>query len=196
MKQAFPISCNLSMLIFLIFLCLGNQRAVQAEPMTLKAVIGNKGLGCKVNLLERVLEFNPLQASKLVGTIQTYQIKPLTLQISCVDETEVLQPMLSLQGNTPYPNDTLQTVFLDGVPNGVGFMVRQSVDNQVISLADFYRPDLAINNYGDGVPIKILDSSNQYHSNTLLWVGVVGPLQPEIASGRFQAALTVNVAFE
>ncbi|UBX47795.1 fimbrial protein [Providencia alcalifaciens] len=196
MKQALSVSCSLSMLIFLIFLCFGSLRVAYAEPMTLKAVIASRGIGCEINLLERVLEFKALQASKLVGAIQAYQIKPLTLQISCVDETEVFQPILSLQGSTPYPNDTLQTVFLDGAPNGIGFMVRQSVDNQAISLADFYRPDLAIRNHGDGVPIQILDISNQYHSNTLLWVGVVGPLQPEITSGRFQAALTVNVAFE
>lgn len=196
MKLTYSISPRLRIFIFLIAFNVLFVKVSESAPLSLSAVIAKKGLGCEMKLLENVLDFKPLQANKLTGAIQALQIKPLTMQISCIDETEALQPMLSLQGNTPYSNDTLQTLFLDGAPNGLGFMIRQSSDDKPISLADFYRPDLAIGNNGYGVPIKILNSNNQYHSNSLLWVGVIGPLQPNIIAGHFQATLTVNVAFE
>jgi len=120
----------------------------------------------------------------------------LSLHIKCVDETQELQPTLTLRGVTPYASDALKTVFIDGAPNGVGFMVRQSTDNAPIALADFYRPDKAIGNGGAGETPTPLNSQNLYQSETLLWVGLVGPLQAAIKPGNFHASLAINVAFQ
>lgn len=165
--------------------------------LSLSAVISDSvGLGCQITVPDNVIQFTPLQVKTLVGVIKTYQIKPLTFRLSCVDETEELSPLLTLQGVTPYTEDTTASIFLDGTPNGVGFMVRQSADNSPIALADFYRPDIAIPNNGVPKLLTKLNTGNHYQSETVLWVGIVGPLTPAVVPGNFQAALTLNVAFQ
>lgn len=164
--------------------------------LSIHAVIATKGVGCEVVLPENVLQFKPLQANKLTGAVQTYQVKPLVVQLSCVDETESIQPMLTLQGTTPYSEDIQQVIFLDGPTNGVGFMVRQSPDDRPIALADFYRPDDAIGHQGNGQRLTVLNNDNLYRADTLLWVGLVGPLQSTVVPGHFHASLTLNVEFQ
>ncbi|EKT60166.1 fimbrial protein [Providencia sneebia] len=166
------------------------------NSLSINAVIANKGLGCEMVLPETVLQFIPLQTNQLTGAVKTFQIKPLVMQLSCVDETESILPTLTLLGTTPYVGDAEHTVFLDGTPNGVGFMVRQSADNSPIGLADFYRPSEAIGNNNLGQPLTLLDDNNHYQAEKILWVGMVGPLQSNINSGRFHASLTLNVAFQ
>ena len=170
--------------------------AEQEATLSLHAVIANKGLGCDLILPESVLQFKPLQSSQLTGAIQTYQIKALHVQVRCVDEIEAVLPTLTIEGQTPYSDDLEQAIFLNGTPNGVGFMVRQSMDDKAIALADFYQPDAAIGHGGSGVPLAVLNEDNFYQNETLLWVGVVGPLLPTITPGYFYASLTLNVAFE
>ncbi|EKT62037.1 fimbrial protein [Providencia burhodogranariea] len=197
MKLLTPVSQRLGLFAFVLATNVCALAANQDATLSINALISDKaGLGCEMTLPESVLQFTPLQANKLTGTIQTYQIKPLIVKLSCVDETEALKPTLTLQGRTPYAGDTQQAVFLDETPNGVGFMVRQSLDDQPIALADFYRPDEAIGNEGKGQSLTVLNNDNQYQTETRLWVGVVGPLQPEIIPGHFHASLTLNVAFQ
>ncbi len=170
--------------------------ADQAARLSLHAVIANKGLGCELILPENVLQFKPLQSSQLTGAIQTYQIKPLRVELNCVDEHEVVLPTLTIEGETPYASDVDQTIFLNGTPNGVGFMVRQSMDDKPIALAEFYQPAAAISQGGQGKRLTVLNEDNLYHSDNVLWVGLVGPFQPDIIPGNFQASLTLNVTFE
>lgn len=170
--------------------------AVQGAPLLMKAVIVDKDLGCEMTLRESVLQFSPLRTNQLMGAIQTHQIMPLRMQLACVDETKDILPTLFLTGETPYAQDTSQTVFLNGTPNGVGFMVRQSTDNTPISLANFYQPSTAIGSGGTGHPLAMLNSGNLHQYETLLWVGVVGPFQPNIIVGHFHASLTLNVVFQ
>lgn len=167
-----------------------------AAVSSLKAVIANKGLGCDVQVTEHTLQFKPLAVSQLTGTVQTYQVKPLQLQLQCEDENEAIRPTLTIEGETPYADDVEQTVFLSGSPNGVGFMLRQSPDDNPIALADFYQPALALGHAGQGNTLAVLDDDNHYHSDTTLWVGLVGPFQPVVIPGHFHASLTLNVAFE
>lgn len=169
---------------------------VLAADLSMMASIAKKGVGCEIVLPENVLTFTPLNMRQLEGPIRAYQIKPLILRLSCVNETELIRPMLTLRGITPYAEDLHQAVFLDDTPNGVGFMVRQSKDDKPIALVDFYQPDAAIGNDNTGQSLNILDSGNQYKSDDILWVGIVGPLQSNIIAGRFHASLTINVAFQ
>lgn len=170
--------------------------AEQAATLSLQAVIANKGLGCDLTLPETTLQFKPLSVSQLDGAVQTYQILPLHIQLHCEDEHEAIRPMLTVEGETPYPDDVDQTVFLSGTPNGVGFMLRQSEQDASIPLTDFYQPAAAIGQGGQGYSLTMLNDDNAYHSDTVVWVGLVGPFQPAIIPGHFHASLTLNVAFE
>lgn len=172
--------------------CLAEQEAL----LSLQAVIANKGLGCDLILPENTLHFKPLSSSQLMGAVQTYQIKSFRFQLSCVNEHEAILPTLTIEGETPYAGDVEQAVFLSGMPNGIGFMVRQSADDKPISLTDFYEPTEAIGNSGKGKALKILNEDNLYHTDNVLWVGLVGPFQHDIIPGHFHASLTLNVAFE
>lgn len=164
-----------------------------AEPVSLQAVIANKGLGCDFSVTESSLRFNPVAVKQLTGGVQTFQIQPIHLQLHCVDEQSAILPKLSLTGETPYMTDPDQVVFLSGPPNGVGFMIRQSENDQPIALSDFYQPTEAIGHGGQG---QALDESNQYTSDRVLWVGLVGPFLTDVVPGHFQASLTLNMAFE
>ncbi|WP_272518391.1 MULTISPECIES: fimbrial protein [unclassified Providencia] len=167
------------------------------STVSFKALISNSvGLGCKVIIPNNVLSFTPLKSNIVVGNIKTFQINPLVIRLSCVDETEELLPLLTISGVTPYQDDTTKSIFLDGNTNGVGFMIRQSIDNQQISLNDFYKPTEAIQNNGTPKQLSKLNSINAYQSETLLWVGLVGPLRTVVTPGNFSATLTVNVAFQ
>ncbi|WHT81640.1 fimbrial protein (plasmid) [Providencia rettgeri] len=170
--------------------------AAPVSTLSLQAIIANKGLGCDLIVPTSVLQFKPLQSSQLTGAIQTYQIQPLRVQLRCVDEHAAILPTLTIEGETPYAADIEQTVFLNGTPNGVGFMVRQSPGDTPISLAAFYQPTEAIGHGGKGTPLAVLDEDNLYTHEQILWVGLVGPFQEDIVAGHFQASLTLNVAFE
>lgn len=172
-------------------LALGKNSALQ-----MNAMIANKGLGCQMNLSENTLQFRPLQSSQLTGGAQTYQIQPLRVQLTCSEEQQTLLPTLTIEGVTPYSNDQQKVIFLNGKPNGVGFMLRQAIDENTISLADFYQPDQAISQGSKKNVLTTLDKNNNYQSETLLWVGLVGPFQPEITPGNFNASLTLNVVFD
>ncbi|EMC8780102.1 fimbrial protein [Providencia rettgeri] len=176
---------------------IANAFASTTNPSVLmEAVIANKGVGCEITLPQTLLRFKPLQANQLKGTVQTYEIQPLMVRLACVNETQILQPKLTLQGVTPYPTDSYKVIFLDEKINGIGFMVRQTTDGKPISLADFYRPDVAIGNTTTVVSLNSLTPDNQYQSESTLWVGMVGPFQSTIIAGRFQASLMLNVIFE
>ncbi|CAI1241587.1 Uncharacterised protein [Serratia fonticola] len=173
--------------------------ALAAEPvsvLSLQAVIANKGAGCGLIVPTSVLQFKPLKSSQLTGAIQTYQIQPLRVQLRCVDEQEAIKPTLTIEGETPYADDVEKAVYLNGKPNGIGFMVRQSLAGTPIGLAEFYQPAAAIGQGGKGAPLTELNKDNQYTSEQILWVGLVGPFLPEVLPGYFQASLTLNVAFE
>lgn len=170
-----------------------------AEPsavLSLQAVIANKGLGCEVTLPETTLQFKPLHSSQLTGGVTTYQIQPLRVQLQCEDEQEAIRPTLTIEGETPYAEDVEQTVFLSGTPNGVGFMLRQSAEDTPIGLTDFYQPTEAIGHGGQGEALPVLDDSNLYRRERVLWVGLVGPFQSPVIPGHFHASLTLNVVFE
>ncbi len=167
-----------------------------SSTIVMNAVISNKGVGCEMTLPQTLLRFKPLQDTQLKGMVQAYEIKPLVVKLYCVNETQAIKPKLTLQGVTPYSSDTYQTVFLDGTPNGAGFMVRQTTDDKSISLTDFYRPEAAIGNIKTRVSLNELNNDNQYQSEATLWVGVVGPFQSNIIAGYFHASLIINVAFE
>lgn len=179
--------------LFLLMLAINGQ-VLASSPLSLSALIATKGVGCEMTLPNTVLTFRPLQVNKLVGNIKTYQIQPIKLVLTCTDEKEEIQPTLSIQGNTPYQQAN-STVFLDGSLNGVGFMLRQSSDNNPISLADFYNPSEALANNGKPKVLASLDTANNYYKETVLWVGLVGPMQPDVIAGDFHATLTINVAF-
>lgn len=190
------VSLRLGFFTFLLTANFSTLAENENGALALHAVIANKGLGCELTLPESVLQFKPLHSSQLMGALGTYQIKPLRVKLACVDESEAILPILTLEGDTPYAQDIQQTVFLNGTPNGVGFMVRQSSDDKPIALVDFYQPDAAIGRGGNGKPLSLLNEANLYQNETLLWVGLVGPLQPEIIPGHFYASLTLNVAFQ
>lgn len=173
--------------------------ALATEPvsvLSMQAVIANKGVGCDLIVPTSVLQFKPLKSNQLTGAIQTYQIQPLRVQLRCVDEHEAVMPILTIEGETPYAEDVEKAVYLNGKPNGVGFMVRQSLEGTPIGLAEFYQPAAAIGQGGKGTPLAELNEGNQYTSDQFLWVGLVGPFLPEVLPGYFQASLTLNVAFE
>lgn len=173
--------------------------ALAAEPvnvLSMQAFIANKGVGCDLIVPTSVLQFKPLKSSQLTGAIQTYQIQSLRVQLRCVDEHEAIMPILTIEGETPYADDVEKAVYLNGKPNGVGFMVRQSLSGTPIGLAEFYQPAAAIGQGGKGTPLAELNEGNQYTNEQVLWVGLVGPFLPEVLPGYFQASLTLNVAFE
>lgn len=183
------------LLFFVIILFLTPKKF--ASTVSFKALISDSvGLGCKIHIPNNVLNFNPLKASSIKGNIKTFQINPLIINISCVDEIEELLPLLTITGNTPYQDDATKSIFLDGSINSVGFMIRQSANNQQISLNDFYNPTDAISNNGIPKQLTKLNSSNGFQSETLLWVGLVGPLNTKVIPGNFSAAITVNLAFQ
>lgn len=170
--------------------------AQQNAELSLSAVISNKGLGCELILPQTSFYFKSLTSNQLTGAIQTYEVQPLQLQLSCANEHEELLPVLTLKGETPYTEDTQRTIFMNGTPNGVGFMVRQSPDNKPIPLADFYQPNAAIGAGDRGHSLEILNQNNLYQSNPLLFVGLVGPLQTNIKAGSFYASLTLNIEYQ
>ncbi|OAT34598.1 fimbrial protein [Proteus myxofaciens] len=164
--------------------------------LSLHAMVANKGLSCELVLPQNVLQFKPLQANQLTGSVRTFQVLPLHLEMMCGDENENIIPTLTLSGETPYSQDTEQAVFLSGTPNGVGFMVRKSADDKPINVTDFYQPKSAIVKGGLGQPLTELNDKNFYRSDAVLWVGLVGPFQPEVIPGQFHASLILNMSFE
>ncbi|WP_336193009.1 hypothetical protein [Providencia stuartii] len=170
--------------------------AAQEAELSLRAFIANKGLGCDFSVTESELRFNPVAVKQLTGAVQTFQIQPIHLQLHCVEEQSAILPKLSLTGETPYSMDVDQVVFLSGTPNGAGFMVRQSENDEPIDLADFYQPTDAIGHAGKGQALTVLDDNNQYKSDRVLWVGLVGPFLQNAIPGYFHASLTLNMTFE
>lgn len=164
--------------------------------MLFNALIDDAIQGCEIRLAQNVLSFEPLLASQITGNTTTYQIKPLRLQLACLDVNKVVQPRLTLEGETPYSGVAQNTVFLTGTPNGVGFMVRYSADNQPINPSDFYSPTKAIGSGGPSIPLARLNQENSYQGEALLWIGLVGPLQAPVIPGQFHASLIINVVFQ
>ena len=184
--------------IFSTVLSLMLSGGVKAEngTMAMSALIDNDPLNCELSIPQNVLSFDPLLTSQVTGTVTTYQIKPLRLKLACIDTQKAVQPMLTIEGETPYSNVAQNKVFLNGTPNGVGFMLRQSENNKPIALSEFYSPGAAIGAGGHATPLMLLNEANQYQGESLLWVGLVGPLQPQVLPGQFNASLIINVAFQ
>ena len=196
MGSVIMISVHAGLVLMLLVLGGFTSAVAGSGSLTMSAVIATKGTSCTITPTEKILQFKPIKVNQLSGSVQTFQIKPLRLLLACGDETaQSIQPILTLEGDTPY-TETQQTVFLNGTPNGVGFMVRTLEDNSTPSLADFYQPDAALSAGGKGVELAALDTGNVYQNETQLWVGLVGPFQSQVTPGAFDASLILNVAFQ
>jgi len=160
-----------------------------AAQTSISAVISDD-LGCEIRL-PASLTFSPQRTSVFQGSPAAYEIKPLRAELSCPNKTNELVPKLSIEGHTPYGTDT---VFLDGEPNGVGFMLRLG-EGTSPSLNDFYAPDKAIKQ-GMTLSLSPLNMTNQHHTEEVFWVGLVGPVQGNVLPGKFFSALVFNVFFQ
>lgn len=163
-----------------------------SSTMTFKAIIGDDITGCDIILPETTLTFKPLHAKDIVEPASTFQINKLSLQLFCEDEVKDIIPSITLKGSTPY--GYTDAIFLNGEPNGVGFMVRKNNGNQP-SLGDFYNIDDAIKNNDYPLSLNILGNVNSYYSVEDFWVGLVGPLSDTIKPGPFSATLIININF-
>lgn len=165
-----------------------------AATVGFRALIGSNTEGCSVILPERTLNFSPVKSRDLTGAVTTHDIQLLQVVFFCQDATSPVIPSVTVTGNTPYTG-TDDTVFLDGLANGAGFMVRRSKDGPP-SLSDFYNTSLAVTNNSNPIVLTTLDENNDYYSEESFFVGVVGPLGSSVLPGPFSATLIVNVFFE
>ncbi|MES0689363.1 fimbrial protein [Providencia stuartii] len=170
-----------------LFLCGG--AFAKGNETEISAMI-NDDIGCEIRLPSS-LEFTPQRTSAFQGVTTTYEIKPLRAQLLCVDKTAELTPKLTLEGNTPYSENS---IFLDGIPNSVGFMLRVS-DGTPISLGDFFQLDKAIKR-GEPVFLTPLNLANHHQVEEIFLVGLVGPIDGNAVPGKFSAALTFNLIFQ
>lgn len=130
---------------------------------------------------------------------KTVEIRPITAQVGCDYD---VTPQVTVVGNTPYASNT--RVFLDSNPdwpdgtNGVGFMVLPVTaedDRAPPSLGDFYTTGLGGRAAVNGVPMDVIPlfGANDYATNQVLWVGLVGMADSSgIIPGAFQAKLTIT----
>ncbi|WP_195848305.1 MULTISPECIES: fimbrial protein [Providencia] len=167
---------------------------VSAATVSFSANIGSDTTGCSMLIPDSTLNFRPLKANDLTGGTTTYQIKPIQIVLFCTGTDDPIIPSLSVTGNTPYAS-TSDTVFLDGVVNGVGFMVRQS-DGSMPSQVEYYSPADAVVNSGTPMVMNTLDSNNGHYSEEVFWIGLVGPLGDTVVPGPFSATLIVNIIFQ
>ena len=189
MVRLTDILTKLSTVILLVSL----SNTIPASTVNFSAIIGTDTAGCSISVPESNLWFKALRIRDLTGSVTTHEIKPLKVVLSCTDTTETVTPSLSITGTTPY-SGVENTVFLDGVMNGVGFMVRQSDD--IPLLATYYSTDNAIKNNGRPLVLGTLNKSNGFYREEGFWVGLVGPFGDSIVPGPFSSALIVNVIFQ
>ncbi|WP_300003693.1 fimbrial protein [uncultured Cedecea sp.] len=173
----------------IIFLYLGTLPSTFAAQTDISAAIADD-IGCEIRVPVSLI-FTPQRTSAFQGAPAAYEIKPLRAALECAGKTRELVPKLSIEGNTPYETDT---VFLNGEPNGVGFMLRLS-DGSSPSLSDFYSPEKAIKR-GIALPLSPLNIANQHHTEEVFWVGLVGPVQDNVLPGQFFSTLTFNFLFQ
>lgn len=176
-------------LIVLSLVLLGTSLTARAEMTEISAVVTGDS-GCSMTI-PSVLNFTPQRTSAFQGAIKTHEIKPLQAVFTCTDKSGQLTPKITLQGNTPYNNDS---VFLDGAPNSAGFMLRLS-DNTSPGLSDFYDTEKSIKR-GKQILLNPLDEKNNYRTEEVFLVGLVGPVSGVATPGRFSAALTFNLIFQ
>lgn len=172
---------------FLLLLWCGSYSALSSET-EISAQI-NDDMGCEIHIPSS-LEFTPQRVSNFQGATTTHEIKPLPAQLVCVDKTAELVPQLTLDGNTPYSENS---IFLDGTPNSAGFMLRVS-DGTPPSLGDFFQLDKAIKR-GAQIPLTPLNTANHHQVEEVFLVGLVGPVEGNPTAGKFTAALTFNLIF-
>jgi len=153
-------------------------------------VVISDDIGCELRLPSS-LTFRPQRTSAFQGAAEAHEIKPLRAELACPDKTNELIPRLSIEGHTPYATDA---IFLDGEPNGVGFMLRLG-EGTPPSLSEFYAPEKAIKQ-GMTLSLSPLNIANQHHTEEIFWVGLVGPVQGNVLPGKFFSALTFNVFFQ
>lgn len=173
----------------IVLLYLGTSSLTFAAQTDIRAVISDD-IGCEIRLPVS-LTFTPQRTSAFQGAPTAREIKPLRAELACPEKTTQLVPRLSIEGHTPYDTDT---IFLDGEPNGVGFMLRHG-EGTAPSLNDFYAPDKAIKP-GVALSLSPLNIANQHHTEEVFWVGLVGPVQGNVLPGKFFSALTFNVFFQ
>lgn len=173
-------------IIFFYLITLSPVFAVQTE---VSAVISDD-VGCDIQL-PTTLNFIPQRTAEFQGVPAAHEIQPLHAKFTCTNKANQLVPKLSIEGQTPYTSDV---IFLDGDPNGVGFMLRQS-EGITPSLSDFYAPEKAIKR-GEALSLSPLNIANQHQTEEVFWVGLVGPIQGNVLPGTFFSALTFNVFFQ
>ncbi|WP_416886561.1 hypothetical protein [Marinospirillum sp.] len=174
-------------IIFVVFTSVSHA----SSTMTFRALIGEDITGCDVILPETTLNFKPLQGKNIIGPVSTFQINKLSLQLFCEEQVRDIVPSITLKGSTPYLGN--DTVFLNGEPNGVGFMVRRGSEQPPLN--DFYNKDEAIKNNNTPINLNTLGNANNYYNEESLWIGLVGPVSSPIKSGPFSATLIINVVF-
>lgn len=122
----------------------------------------------------------------------TVEIRPITANVGC---DYAVTPQVMIEGNAPYGSNT--QVFLDGVTNGVGFMVlpaRSEAERMPPSLETFYTDGIGGRAAVNGVPMSLipLNGDNDFDENQVLWVGLVGMTDSSnIIPGAFKATLTI-----
>lgn len=163
--------------------------ALRAGTTEISAVITDD-IGCGMTI-PSVLQFTPQRTTDFQGALKTHEIKLLQAVFSCADKTGKLTPKITLQGNTPYSTDT---VFLDGLPNSAGFMLRRS-EGTMPSLNDFYNTDNAIAR-GKQIALTPLNAENHFRTEETFLVGLVGPVDGPATPGEFSAALIFNLIFQ
>lgn len=173
----------------IIFLSLGTLSPVFAVQTDISAVIADD-IGCDIHL-PTTLTFIPQRTSEFQGAPTAHEIQPLRAEFTCANKTNPLVPKLSIEGPTPYATDV---IFLNGEPNGVGFMLRRA-EGSAPSLSDFYAPEKAIKR-GETLSLSPLNIANQHQTEEIFWVGLVGPVQGNVLPGTFFSTLVFNVFFQ
>lgn len=180
-----------SKLLFILYLTvfLLSPSALPAKTTEISAIISDD-VGCSMTI-PSVLNFTPQRTVDFKNTLKTHEIKQLRAIFSCEDKTGKLIPKITLQGNTPYNTDT---VFLDGVLNGAGFMLR-IYDGSMPSLDNFYNTEKAIAR-GKKIQLTPLNSENNFQTEEIFLVGLVGPVDSTVIPGEFSASLIFNLIFQ
>ncbi|HGN1706722.1 TPA: fimbrial protein [Providencia rettgeri] len=172
-----------------VMLCCLSPVSQAAETTEISAIISDD-IGCSMDI-PSVLQFTPKRTNDFIGTLKTFEIKPLQAIFKCKDKTGKLTPKITLLGNTPYSTDT---IFLDGTPNSAGFMLRL-YDGTIPSLNDFYDASKAIAR-GKQIALTPLNAENHFQTEETFLVGLVGPVDGPAISGKFSATLIFNLIFQ
>ncbi|URE79882.1 fimbrial protein [Providencia stuartii] len=143
---------------------------------------------CAIELSEKSLDFKPYSVTDFPTAKTTVEIQPITAKVSC--EGGNTTPLLSLKGITPYSGNN--KVFLDGAPNGTGFMIQRKIKTR--GLNDFYNDD-ALENQGKQVALTPLNSSNQFSSTEYFEIGLVS-VENTVTPDFLKANITFTVLFQ